>query len=187
MRTPLLLLSLACITCDAQPYLIGSRTITFFDAGRSRNIETNIYYPGLTAGTNATVVDGAFPVLVIGHGFVMTPNAYANLWEHFVPRGYIVALPTTEGGFAPDHGEFGLDLAFIAEALQAANSDGASPFFEHVAPTSALMGHSMGGGASFLGAANNSAITTLVNFAAAETNPSAIAASAQVQIGRAHV
>ncbi|HRD51989.1 MAG TPA: T9SS type A sorting domain-containing protein, partial [Flavobacteriales bacterium] len=123
-----------------------------------------------------------WPVLVVGHGFVMGTDAYANLWNHFVPRGYIVALPATETGFSPSHSNFGLDIAFVASALQAANSEAASPFFQRVAPTSALMGHSMGGGSSFLGAANNTSITTVVNFAAAETNPSAVAACAQVQV-----
>ncbi len=41
------------------------------------------------------------------------------------------------------------------------------------------MGHSMGGGAAFLAAANNPQITTLITFAPAETNPSAIVAAAQ--------
>lgn len=177
----LLALAAAC-ACQAQPYLIGSRSITFFDASRNRNIATNLYYPGATSGSNAAVLAGEWPVLVIGHGFVMGTDAYANLWNHFVPRGYIVALPTTESGFSPSHANFGQDIAFVAAALQAANNEAASPFFQRVAPTSALMGHSMGGGASFLGAAGNTAITTVVNFAAAETNPSAVAACAQVQV-----
>lgn len=170
------------VSAWAQPYLIGNRSITFFDASRNRNIATNLYYPGASAGSNAAVLAGEWPVLVVGHGFVMGTDAYANLWNHFVPRGYIVALPTTESGFSPSHSNFGLDIAFVASALQAANSEAASPFFQRVAPTSALMGHSMGGGSSFLGAANNTSITTVVNFAAAETNPSAIAACAQVQV-----
>jgi hypothetical protein len=40
----------------------------------------------------------------------------------------------------------------------------------------------MGGGAAFLGAAGNGSIQTLVTFAPAETNPSAIAAAAQVSV-----
>lgn len=44
------------------------------------------------------------------------------------------------------------------------------------------MGHSMGGGASFLSVLLNSNITTLVNFAAAETTPSAITAVASISI-----
>lgn len=182
MRHLLLALAALPTMAAAQPYLIGNRSITFFDASRNRNIATNLYYPGEAAGSNAAVLAGEWPVLVVGHGFVMGTDAYANLWNHFVPRGYIVALPTTEGGFAPSHSNFGQDLAYVAAALQAANDEAASPFHERVAPTSALMGHSMGGGASFLGAANNTSITTVVNLAAAETNPSAVAACAQVLV-----
>ncbi len=181
----ILTLTLSALTfgaLSAQPFLIGERTITFYDAIRDRNIETVIRYPGETAGANAVVVTGQYPVLVVGHGFAMGVDAYANLWEYFVPKGYIMALPTTEGGLfpAPNHGAFGEDLAFLVDAFQTENLDAASPFFGRVAPASALMGHSMGGGASFLGAAANANIQALVNFAPAETNPSAIAAAATV-------
>ncbi len=183
MRT-LLYTFLLCLvsTLHAQPFSIGTTNITFFDAGRNRNIPCELHYPADATGTDVAVTSGAFPVLVIGHGFVMTVDAYTYLWQHYAPLGYIVALPTTEGGFAPNHGAFGADLSFLADALQAANADGASLFFGHVAPATALMGHSMGGGAAFLGAAGNDAIQTLVTFAPAETNPSAIAAAAQVSV-----
>lgn len=179
-----LVASLYMVAVSAQPFLIGSRTITFNDPARNRNIGTEVYYPGTNSGSNATVAQGEFPVLVMGHGFAMGVGAYSNLWEYFVPRGYIMVLPTTEGGLfpAPNHGAFGQDLAFLAQAMQAANLDPGSPFFGRVAPASALMGHSMGGGASFLGAANNGNIQALVNFAAAETNPSAIAAAANTTV-----
>lgn len=166
----------------AQPYAIGNRTITLTDAARSRPIEALIHYPASGTGNNVDAAEGVFPVLVHGHGFVMGVDAYTNLRDHFVPKGYILVLPATEGGLAPDHGNFGLDLAFLAEAMQAEGSDPSSPFFGHVAPATALMGHSMGGGASFLGAAGNGNIQALVNFAAAETTPSAIAAAAQVLV-----
>jgi hypothetical protein len=45
-----------------------------------------------------------------------------------------------------------------------------------------LMGHSMGGGASYLAAESNTSIKTLVSFAGAETTPSAIAAAANVTV-----
>ena len=58
-----------------------------------------------------------------------------------------------------------------------------SIFFNSIMPKSAIMGHSMGGGASFLSSTNNtSSITTLINFAAAETSPSAISAALDVDI-----
>lgn len=131
---------------NAQPYAIGTRTITFTDGARSRAIEAVIHYPAAVAGNNADAADGVFPVLVHGHGFVMGVDAYTNLRDHFVPKGYILVLPTTEGGLAPDHASFGLDLAFLADALQAEGANAASPFFGHVALSTALIGHSMGGG-----------------------------------------
>jgi len=183
MHTITLALGLTLVTvAQAQPFLIGDRTIDFFDVARNRTITTDIYYPGVASGGNVAVEAGEFPVLVLGHGFVMTVDAYANIWNYFVPKGYIVALPTTEGDFSPDHGAFGADLAYVAQALQAANVDNTSPFFGHVLPATALMGHSMGGGASVLGAAGNGSIQALVNFAPAETNPSAAAAAANVLV-----
>jgi hypothetical protein len=45
-----------------------------------------------------------------------------------------------------------------------------------------MSGHSMGGGASVLAAAADPRVRTLANLAAAETNPSAIGASASLAI-----
>ncbi len=182
MRTFLLIPSflLACC-CHAQPFAIGERSITFYDAARDRNVPTTVRYPALSSGSNAQVASGSFPVLVVGHGFVMTTAAYGNISDHFVPLGYIVALPTTEGGFAPNHGTFGADLAFVAGALQAAGAESGGVFEGHVLPATALMGHSMGGGAAMLAAAGN-AVQAVVLLAPAETNPSAVAAAAQVEL-----
>lgn len=183
MRYLIILAALASVSGSlAQPFAIGSRSLTFHDDARNRDIATNLYYPAAVAGSNVAVEAGSYPVVVVGHGFVMAASAYANLWNHFVPKGYIVALPTTEGGFAPNHSDFGQDLAFVAQALQAANVDVASPFYTHVLPSTALMGHSMGGGASLLGAAGNSDIQAVVGLAPAETTPSAVAAAAGILV-----
>lgn len=167
----------------AQPFAIGSRSLTFTDPTRGgRQIPCDVYYPATAAGANTPVAAGRFPVLAFGHGFVMTVGAYGNFRDAFVPEGFILVLPTTEGGFLPSHGNFGLDLAFVIGAMQQLDDDPGSPFFGRVFPTSALLGHSMGGGASFLGASGSSVVTTVVNFAPAETNPSAIAAAGAVTV-----
>jgi predicted dienelactone hydrolase len=137
----------------AQPYAIGTTSTSFFDADRSRDVTCEVHYPATTDGTDTPVAEGNFATLVIGHGFVMSVDAYEYVWRHFTPLGYIVVLPTTEAGFAPDHAEFGADLAHVVNALQAANTDDNSPFFGHVSASAALMGHSMGGGSTVLGAA----------------------------------
>ncbi|MBL7952108.1 MAG: dienelactone hydrolase family protein [Flavobacteriales bacterium] len=165
-----------------QPFDVGSRSQEFYDADRDRTIGCTIHYPASVSGSEAPVAAGTFPVLVHGHGFVMTVDAYDNLRDGLVPRGYILVLPTTEGGFAPDHAAFGADLAFLAGALQAANAEPTSPFFAHVANSTALLGHSMGGGASMLAAASTNSVQAVVNFAAAETNPSAIDAASLIDV-----
>lgn len=164
-------------------FAIGNRTISYVDASRSnRSISTQIYYPGVSAGNNVNVANGQFPVVVIGHGFSMSVNAYQNWWEQLVPLGYIVMLPTTEVGPIPfpSHPDFGLDIAFVASQMQAANTNASSPFYNAVTDRTGFMGHSMGGGCSILAAANNPMVDCIVGLAPAETNTSAIAAAANV-------
>lgn len=184
MRLPLpLLLALLPLALRAQPFSIGSANLTFVDASRGgRQIPCEVYYPAVSAGANVPAAPGAFPVLVLGHGFVMTVGAYANYREAFVPEGFILVLPTTEGSFLPDHSSFGRDLAYCVQAMQDEAMDPASLLFGHVFPTAALLGHSMGGGASFLGAAVSPLVTAVVAYAPAETNPSAIAAAGNVNV-----
>jgi pimeloyl-ACP methyl ester carboxylesterase len=102
--------------------------------------------------------------------------------EALVPAGYIVALPNTETSFFPNHGDFGRDLAFAVDSLLAEDGIGASPFFGRVAPAGAVIGHSMGGGATILSAQHSTNIKTIAPLAAAETNPSAIGAAATVNV-----
>lgn len=183
MRISTILIALLLtVSASAQSFSVGKRDLSFVDAARNRTIGVTAYYPAASAGTDVPLAEGEFPVLVFGHGFVMGADVYGNLWNYFVPKGYIMLLPTTEGGIPPDHGAFGADLAYLADAMQLENTNASSPFFGHVLPATALMGHSMGGGASFLGAGGNSNIQALVNFAAAETTPSAVAAAATVQV-----
>ncbi|MCB9185986.1 MAG: dienelactone hydrolase family protein [Flavobacteriales bacterium] len=187
MKTHLLLVIVALtsvFTVSGQPYSIGSRTITFTDPSRSnRAIECEVYYPATSAGSNTPFAAGQFPLVVVGHGFSMAVTAYQNWWEEFVPQGYIFALPTTEGGlFTVSHGDFGQDLAFVASEIQAGNQNVSSPFYGSVKERTAIMGHSMGGGATVLAASNNTSIDCIVGLAPAETDPSAASAGANVSV-----
>ena len=170
-----------CLGSFAQ-YPIGHRTITYQDPARSnRNIETEIYYPAITAGDNTDVATGQFPIIVFGHGFMMSVSSYENIWTALVPLGYIVALPTTEGG-APSHSNFGLDLSFLINKIKTEGANSSSPFYQKVAATSAVMGHSMGGGASFLACENNAIPNVMITLAATVTDPSSVTAAAHVTI-----
>lgn len=185
------LFTLLCINIYSQ-HSIGHMSKTFVDASRSnRNIETEIYYPATTAGDNTPAENGEFPVIVFGHGFVMAWSAYANLWEEFVPRGYIMVFPRTEGNIvSTDHQKFGWDLQYLVTEMQNEGALVTSILYSKVAPETALMGHSMGGGASFLAADSlcingNTNLKTLIGLAPAESTTngvSSIASAARITI-----
>lgn len=173
---------------------VGHTTITFNDPTRSggfgsgggpgRQIQTELYYPATTAGDNVPLANGTYPIIVFGHGFAMAWDAYENIWEHYVDEGYVLAFPRTEGGLfpGPSHGDFALDLNSVTASLIALDDEPTSLFFDKLSGNSAIIGHSMGGGAAFLAASQNSTIKTVVGLAPAETNPSAITAAGQTTV-----
>lgn len=151
-------------------------------SGNGRDVGTEIYYPAVAAGDGATPATGQFPVVVFGHGFLMSWDSYDNIYNDLAARGFIVALPRTEGGISPVHLDFGQDLAFVAEQVLSFNSlntpAAIAAFNGKVKQKSALGGHSMGAGCSFVGAANNTQLTCLFNMAAATSNTSGVSSIA---------
>jgi dienelactone hydrolase len=167
---------------------LGHTSLTFIDATRNnRSIPCDVYYPALSAGDNIAALDPAFlalsgyPAVAVGHGFVIGAANYDLIAEQLIPFGFVVALVNTEAGFAPNHQEFGLDLAFVTHALQQESQNSTSILYNIVnQEKEAIIGHSMGGGAAWLAAASDPLIDAIVGLAPAETNPSAIAAAASV-------
>lgn len=168
---------------EGQNFPVGHQTVTFSDPARNnRLIATEIYYPSTVAGENAPVAPGDFPVLAFGHGFQMGFDSYLYLKSALVPLGYFFVLPKTESSLAPSHAEFGADLAFLIKKMKMEGQNPTSPFYQHVDSASAIMGHSMGGGSSFLACQDNNEPTVMVTLAAAETTPSAIHAAGDITI-----
>ena len=188
---------------QAQPFQVGHMSINFKDVSRTsagytisggittntttgRTIGTEVYYPAATTGTNVAVAAGQFPVVVFGHGFVMTYDNYDNIFNRLAALGYIVLLPRTEGSTSPVHADFGADLAYLASAGMGLNTISTSTvlttFNGKVLQKSAIGGHSMGAGSSFLGAASNTTITCLFNMCAATTNPSSVNSASLVSV-----
>lgn len=171
---------------EAGPFAIGSINRTFIDPSRSnRSIPTTIYYPAMAAGSNQPIAGNEanrFPVVVFGHGFVIGISFYNYIWNGLVPDGYIVVMCDTETSLSPNHGNFGRDLAFLVDQLQAEGTNPQSIFHERVALRSAVSGHSMGGGATMLSVQHSPNISAIVPIAAADTNPSAIAAAPGITI-----
>jgi pimeloyl-ACP methyl ester carboxylesterase len=166
------------LSCDG-PFPIGEATRTWQDPDRgNRNVGVLIRYPRQAGAVGAPPVEGcAFPVIAVGHGFTIPADRYRFLVDGLVPGGVILVFPTTEAGLSPNHAAFGADLAFVTRALRA------DPAFTSAAGAlRGVAGHSMGGGAAVLAAAADPGLGLLVALAPAETNPSAIAAAAQVGV-----
>lgn len=173
-----------CTSASAQPYSIGhhSEASGYNDPARNRLIPSEVYYPANAAGDDVAAATGQFPVIVFGHGFTLKWDAYNYFWEYFVPKGYICVFPTTEGSLSPNHGNFGADLAFLS-AYFPTTINSSDPILQgHVDAKVAIMGHSMGGGSTYLACQNNTQPTTMVSLAAANTNPSSITAAANITI-----
>lgn len=180
----LFLLIFSTVLLFAQNYPIGNRSITYTDAARSnRSVAVVVQYPATAAGTDVAFAAGTFPVVIFGHGFAMSGDNYDNIGQALVPQGYVVVLVNTETSlFGTSHGNFAGDLAFMAQKMQSENSTSTSPFFQKLTNKTAIMGHSMGGGATILAAANNTQIATTVTLAPAETDPSSISAALNTKV-----
>jgi len=157
----------------SQTYKVGHKVITYKDPARgNRSIKTDVYYPATATGDNTAIVSGKFPVIVFGHGFVMaTASLYSYMWNSLVPSGYIILFPTTEGGSIvppPNHGTFALDLSFLNIKMKNEGITASSFFYNHVGPTSAVMGHSMGGKSATMAASNNANFNAYISLAAAK-------------------
>jgi hypothetical protein len=154
MKRLLLLISCCFSISVFAQYQIGHTTITFNDPARTggfgsgggagRQIQTEIYYPANSAGDNVAVASGQFPVITFGHGFAMSWDAYTNIWQRYVARGFILAFPRTEGGLipGPSHGDFGMDLKQVSDKMLALNSSGSSIFNGKILQKAAIISSS---------------------------------------------
>ena len=79
-----LILSIIMITNTSiigQSYEIGHTSSIFNDPTRNRDISTEIFYPAEVAGQDVVITGGPYPVLIFGHGFVMTFESYDNFLD----------------------------------------------------------------------------------------------------------
>lgn len=168
---------------DPGPYQAGWQQVTITRPD-STTFTALLFYPATTAGQNAPY-DGSgapYPAISFGHGFLQTPDRYQSTLEHLATWGYFVIASQSYTGLFPSHPAFANDLRYCLDYLEARHQDPSSWLYQQVDTAHyGLSGHSMGGGASILAAAADTRIDVVANMAAAETNPSAIAAIANVQ------
>ncbi|MEU1529916.1 alpha/beta hydrolase family protein [Streptomyces fagopyri] len=157
-------------------YAVAHTDLTVSASGRT--FTARVWYPGTTAGADAPVAAGSHPGLAFGHGFFQDISKYESLLAHYASWGFITVTPKSQGGLFPSHSGFADDLNASLTWLTAQNTTSGSRFAGTVDTAHlGLSGHSMGGGAALLAAGRNTAVKAVSTLAAAETNPSAVAAS----------
>lgn len=151
------------------PHGVGFRTVTV-SVTPGRSYQAEVYYPAVGAGSANAPLDPAaapYPAIAFGHGYLQAVSSYASTLAHLASWGFIVIAPTSESGLFPDHSRFADDLRDCLTWLTAESVNPGSFLYLGVdTGRFGVSGHSMGGGASLL--------------AAAETTPSAIAAAGQI-------
>ncbi|MBU3683597.1 MAG: alpha/beta hydrolase [Phycisphaerales bacterium] len=165
------------------PRTPARRDVTVVRANGSTFAAT-VHYPGTSTSVGAPVdaSAGPFPIVAFGHGFLSAVTLYASTGAHLASWGFIVILPQTQGGFLPSHSALAADMVSSLDWLDAEGDTPTSPWFGAVdGDRRGAMGHSMGGGCSLLAAQSDPRIRAVIPMAAADTNPSSVAASAGVR------
>lgn len=102
----------------------------------------------------------------------MQNSYYISHFKHLASYGFVIIAPQFPDN---NHLQLGFDLIHCINFIKAQSRNNNSRFYNLIDTLKAgLSGHSMGGGASLLAAANDSSITVVAPLAAAETNPSVI-------------
>ncbi len=167
------------------PFLPGWRTVTVARPN-STTFSARLHYPAQPPGGQNAALDAAgapYPAVSFGHGFLQAVTQYQSTCQHLASHGYLVIASESEGSLSPSHANFALDLRHCLTWLEEQNVLATSELFGRVLVTAfGMSGHSMGGGASILATAADPRVKCLANMAAAETNPSAIAAIANISV-----
>lgn len=144
-------------TKASQTYLIGSTSRTFDGSpGSPGSIPVAIYYPAENDAVDTGMAEGRFPLVIFSHGYQQAPIDYGYVWESLVPAGYIVALLDKLSSAATiDIDAYAADINFVLEELYNLDSSDDPVLGSHIETTSALLGHSTGGGATIIAAANS--------------------------------
>ncbi len=161
------------------PFQAGWTTVSIQRG--SRQLNCRIHYPAFAEGAGAQIdtINGPYPIVAFGHGFFMQTGYYLSHFRHLASHGFVVIAPQF-----PDvqHSELADDLLFCVQYLRQQHTTPGSMFRGLIDTASVgLSGHSMGGGASLLAASRDIRVKVAVPLAAAETNPSAIAAMGSIR------
>jgi predicted dienelactone hydrolase len=176
----LFLIPIKTILADVN-YSIGHDQINIQDPARAnREVTAELYYPSLSQGERVDPADGNFPLIVFSHGYQQAYTDYHVLWETLVPDGYIMLFLTTESGVNINTDVYAQDITFLLNDFLREDSQASSLVAGHLSGKSALMGHSTGGGASYLAQSLNAQSDTIISLAALGYNYGPITGSSAI-------
>jgi dienelactone hydrolase len=169
----------ACIPADAVdfgqpgPFPLTESVVTVSRADTT-TFDALLFYPSSPAPTS-------LPVIVFAHGFLSPPELYRTTCRHLASWGYVVIASRSALEPFPSHAAYAQDLRDCLSWVIAANGDPYAPLSSRItAGAYGITGHSMGGGASLLAAAEDPRFIAVAPMAAADTRPSAVEASALI-------
>jgi dienelactone hydrolase len=138
--------------------------------------------PGVVSTPRAGL---GLPAVVFGHGWLQPSERYHGLLRHLASWGIVVASPGTQRGPLPSHRLYAADLRTALDVCVGVRlGDGDIS----VDPAKlGLAGHSTGGGAAVLAAADDPRVRAVATVSAAEVRPSALAAAARCAMPGLHL
>jgi dienelactone hydrolase len=138
--------------------------------------------PGVVSTPRAGL---GLPAVVFGHGWLQPSERYHGLLRHLASWGIVAASPGTQRGPLPSHRLYAADLRTALDVCVGVRlGDGDIS----VDPGKlGLAGHSTGGGAAVLAAADDSRVRAVATVSAAEVRPSALSAAARCAMPGLHL
>ncbi|HEX3591970.1 MAG TPA: alpha/beta hydrolase [Pseudonocardiaceae bacterium] len=125
------------------------------------------------------------PAVVFGHGWLQPSERYHGLLRHLASWGIVAASPSTQQGPLASHRLYAADLRTALDVCVGVRlGDGEIS----VDPAKlGLAGHSTGGGAAVLAAADDERVRAVATISAAEVRPSALDAAARCRMPGLHL
>lgn len=125
------------------------------------------------------------PAVVFGHGWLQPSTQYRRLFRHLASWGIVAASPDTQRGPLPSHRLYAADLRTALDTCVGVRlGDG----LISVDPGKlGLAGHSTGGGAAVLAAADDPRVRAVATIAPAEVRPSAVDAATRCAMPGLHI
>jgi dienelactone hydrolase len=126
---------------------------------------------GLPGVLSTPAAGHGLPAVVFGHGWLQPSERYRGLLRHLASWGIVAASPTTQRGPLASHRLYAADLGTALDVCVGVRlGDGDIS----VDPAKlGLAGHSTGGGAAVLAAADDKRVRAVATIAPAEVRPSA--------------